>query len=246
MPSMSSDAFPEGPLVAFPLRSEWEATQPVQVSTYPAPRVSSRDGEPGALPSAIEKQAQFARKAGWGVIAQRSAGNFPHGSTGRPTALKDVIGLRFGGHLLTARRAYMTYESPAGTSAWKPRSIMIWGPDLTPYAHCSIADLRAYLAEESFKGRASLEMWVRGLEKVRLESEAVQKRRATVRRQIVKAADDGRFKAGQAEDRKTFWELEDEWKARVAKLQEDVFTSEEVALMIDPDRRRRSSREGLS
>jgi len=236
----------EPPLVCFPLKIDWEATQPRQASTYPAPVRTSRDPGPVDLPSAVQKLAQSASKAGWQVIAQRSTGNVPHGSTGRPTGLKELVALRFGGNLHTARQAYVVYESPAGRSAWKPRSIMIWGPDLTPYAHCSIENLRTFLAEKYMLTEPYLMDWVFDLERARLRSEAVQKRRMTVRRQIVKIADEGRFKASTAEDRQTFRALEDEWKLRVADLQDGVFTSEEVAVMIDPSRRRRASREGLS
>jgi hypothetical protein len=154
--------------------------------------------------------------------------------------------LRFGAHPGTDRRAYVVYESPVGRPAWKPRSIMIWGADFPPYAHCSMADLKLYLAEMALGGAGALKLWVKGLEKARLESEAMQKRRVTVRRQIIKIADDGRLKAGLTEDRAAYRVLEDEWKARVAELQDGVITTEEVAVMIDPNRRRVSSRQGMS
>jgi hypothetical protein len=234
----------EAPLVAFPLRSEWDALQGAQREPYPAPVRTSRQGVPlpQELPSAVEKLASFAREQRWEVIAQSSMGNVPHGSTGRPTALKRLAALRFGRHP-SGRGAYVVYEAPAKTESWKPRSIMIWGPDLAPYAHCSMADLKAYLMHYARQDEAQLKRWVTGLEKARQASEAHQKRRMTVRRQILKVADDGRFRAGQAEDRKEYDLLEREWREKVADLQDGVFSSEEVAAMLE--RRRGTYREAL-
>jgi hypothetical protein len=232
----------EAPLVAFPIRSEWEALQGAQREPYPAPEVSSRDGHEVKLPSAVEKLAQFARTARWEVIAQSSMGNVPHGSTGRPTALKRLAALRFGGHP-SGRQAYVVYEAPARTESWKPRSIMIWGPDLPPYAHCSMNDLKTFLSGQETLTSERLRKWVAELEKARQASEAHQKRRMTVRRQILKVADDGRFRAGQAEDRKEYDLLEREWRGKVADLQDGVFSSEEVAAMLE--RRRGTYLEAL-
>jgi hypothetical protein len=198
---------------------------------YPAPQRSSREAGEVELPSAVEKLAQFARERRWEVIAQSSMGNVPHGSTGRPTALKRLAALRFGNHP-SGRRAYAVYEAPAVREDWKPRSIMIWGPDLAPYAHLSMNDFRVYLGQTASLSEAQLKNWVAVLEKERQASEAHQKKRMTVRRQILKVADEGRFKAGQAEDRKVFAELDAEWRSKVADLQDGVFTSEEVAAML--------------
>jgi hypothetical protein len=120
---------------------------------------------------------------------------------------------------------------------------MIWGPDLPPYAHCSMADLRAYLAEKVYETETALRAWVADLEKGRQAGEAHQKRRMTVRRQILKVADEGRFRAGQAETRQEFAVLDAQWREKVADLQDGVFTSEEVAVMLG--RRRGTYKEAL-
>lgn len=222
----------------------WSPAPPL--AEYPAPAYTSRDSQAVELPSAAAKLAQVAREASWEVRAQSSMGSIPHARTGRPTAEKKLIALRFGAHPMTERRAYVIYESPASRSAWKPRSIMIWGPDLTPYAHCGMVELRAYLAEKCLSEASELRTWVRRLERERRAAEAFQKRRATVRSQIRKVADEGRFRAAQQEDRAEWFKIDAEWRAKIADLQDGVFTSDEVAEMIDPDRRRRTSREGLS
>ncbi len=232
----------EPPLVCFPFRSEWEATQPIKIDSYPAPAYTSRDEHEAKLPSAIRKLAELARALGWGVIAQSSMGNVPHARTGRPTALKRLAALRFGAHP-SGRRAYVVYEAPERTDTWKPRSIMIWGPDLAPYAHCSSNELRYYLADMANWPEPYLMNWVFDLEKARQASEAFKKRRDTVRRQIVKTANDGMLEAGRAEDRQEYARIEREWREKVADLQDGVFTSEEVVVMLE--RRRRTYRGAL-
>ncbi len=234
-------ADPEPALACFPLKSEWEALQGAQAEAYPAPNFTSRDDVAIKFPSAVEKLAQFARGQGWRVIAQSSMGNVPHGSTGRPTALKRLAALRFGDHR-SGRRAYVVYEAPAITESWKPRSVMIWGPDLPPYAHLGSVDLKLYLAEKAELPTAELLAWVAGLEKARQASEALQKRRTAVRRQIVKVADEGRFQAARAETRQEWSEADAAWRSKVADLQDGYFTSAEVETMIN---RARAHREAL-
>lgn len=235
------------PLVCYPLKVEWLSTQPDQdQESYPAPERSSRDGEAGKAPSAAEKLSSFAAEAGWGVRGQSSMGNTPHGRTGRPTALKELYALRFGAHPRTDRRAYVVYETPAGRSLWKPRSIMIWGPDLPPYAHCGMEELKLYLTEAPAAPKSGLSLWVRILESDRRQSEAFKKRRDTVRKQIRKVADEGRFLAAQQEDRAEWFKIDSEWRSKVKDLQDGVFTSDEVEAIIDPARKRSAGREGLS
>lgn len=236
----------EPPLVCFPLRGEWEALRGSERAAYPAPERTSRDGAPADIPSAVGKLAQFAREASWEVRVQESVGNVPHGSTGRPTGLKRLIALRFGAHPMTDRQAYVVYETTVNKVAWKPRSIMIWGPDLNPYAHCGMNELRTYLRDLTWHDTRQINAWVAAIEKARREVEAFQKRRTAARAQIRKVADDGRFRAGQAETRQEYAELDAAWRSKVADLQDGLFTSEEVAQMIDPDRRRAPSRQGMS
>jgi len=233
----------EPPLACFPLKSEWKATQPIKINEYPAPEYTSRDSHDVKLPSAVQKLAQFAREQRWGVIAQSSMGSVPHARTGRPSALKRLVALRFGDRVGSDRRAYVVYESPAAREDWKPRSIMIWGPDLPPYAHLGSADLRLYLAKKVHLPESHLKRWVAEIEKQRQASEAHQKRRMTVRRQIVKTANDGMQEAGRAEDRQEYARIDREWRSKVADLQDGVFTSEEVVTMLQ--RRGGTYREAL-
>lgn len=239
-------ADPEPDLVAFPLKCEWEAARGVVEEPYPDPVFTSRDRTAVILPSALTKLAEFAAGAGWGVIPQASMGRAPHGSTGRPTALKRFIALRIGGHLLTTAGAYIVYESPEKSEAWKINSCMAWAPGLSPYPHLSAVQFRTFLAEVALMPLAWMSTWVADIEQARQESAALVKRRATVRAQIRKVADQGRYLAATQDARADFDRVDAEWRSKIADLQDGVFTSEEVAVMIDPSRKRAAGKEGMS
>lgn len=133
---------------------------------FPVPEISSRSAQALTfpMPRAVTSLAEFARGHDWEVIAQYSRGCFPHGTTGNPGSVKDVIGLRFGYHPLTARRAYAVYArtaQPAGPWQWD--NTMIWGTDCTPFPHCSVTDLRWYLEHAPDLSARELAEWKREL-----------------------------------------------------------------------------------
>lgn len=227
-------------LTCFPLRSDWERTQPAKREEYPAPLVTSKEPFPGlpSWPTAALKLAESAREASWKVIRGYSRGCFPHARTGHPGGLKEVVSLRFGRHPMTDRQAYAVYSrgmTPAGRAqgAWTWSSIMIWGPDLPPYAGCGITELKQYLSAVD-QSAAVLAFWVRGLKDAAAVTEAARKRRASTRAQIVKRAQEGRFEAARQENRVDWYQVDAAWRAKVADLADGVFTSEEVARMIEP------------
>jgi hypothetical protein len=140
----------ETPLNCFPMRMEWEATLPFLIAEpFPAPLIESRSSSSRTMtnlcPSSVMKLAEFAREYSWEVRTQFSQGCIPHATTGRPSALKDLIGLRFGAHPMTQRQAYAVYSRNASGGAWTWSSIMIWGPDLPPFAGCGITELKEFL-----------------------------------------------------------------------------------------------------
>lgn len=239
-------AAPEPDLVAFPLKCEWEAARGVVEEPYPASACTSRDNRPVILPSALAKLAEFAAGAGWGVIPQASMGRAPHGATGRPTALKRFIVLRIGGHLLTTAGAYVVYESPERSEEWKINSCMVWAPGMSPYPHLSAVQFKAFLADVALMPLAWMSNWTRDIEMARQGRAALVKRRAKVRAKIRKVADQGRFLAATQDARADFDRVDAEWRSKVADLQDGVFTSEEVAVMIDPSRKRAAGKEGMS
>lgn len=103
---------------------------------HPAPEVSSREGRvPAAWPGPVFKLAQEAREWGWEVSQQWSRGHGVHGSTGRPTALKDRYALRFGLHPLTDARAYAVHAG----GAWESCRLS------DPMVGLSVTELRHWL-----------------------------------------------------------------------------------------------------
>ena len=150
---------------------------------FPAPTRSSLRAWPQArlTPGPVLKLAEFAREYSWEVRTQYSQGHFPHGTTGRPGALKDVIGVRFGAHPVTDRQAYAIYARnvPSGTWAWV--SFMVWGPDLPPAKLHDLAALKAYLLMAPDSRADALADWTRDLRSIEENRKSLAKRTAAAR-----------------------------------------------------------------
>lgn len=172
----------ETPLHCFPMRMEWEATLPILAAeAFPAPLHHSRESFPAHMgaklfPAPVLKLATFAREYSWEVRTQYSQGCMPHAITGRPGALKALIGLRFGAHPMTDRQAYAVYSRPVSGGAWTWASVAIWGPDLPPYLGCGITELKEYLSEPDIPVIPLL-AWVAMIKKGRAEHAAEVKAR---------------------------------------------------------------------
>lgn len=174
----AAESNPDPPLHSFPLKIEWEQTLPVLTEEpFPLPVRTSRDADWMDIqaPAPVLALAEFARRHSWEVRTQYSRGSFPHAVTGRPGALKDGIGLRFGAHPMTRRQAYAVYTrtvKPQG--AWTWTSVMIWGPDLPPFGGCGITELKTYLQAPD---EVDLE-WIADIRAVRAAQERAAKERA--------------------------------------------------------------------
>jgi hypothetical protein len=110
---------------------------------YPAPAVSSRDGEapPFDMPGAVLKLAEKAREAGWEVQVTYARGNPAHGTTGRPTGVAHTLAVRCGGHI-TGRRAVAVYKRGENGKTWTADSVWMWGPNLV---HCGAGGITALM-----------------------------------------------------------------------------------------------------
>lgn len=95
-------------------------TPPADVS-YPAPEVSSRDGLMIDWPEAFASLARFAQAHGWQVREQYARGRRPHGTTGRPGAVRDSLALRM---MRGRRSAVAVYVH--GTSSWQWETMYVW------------------------------------------------------------------------------------------------------------------------
>jgi hypothetical protein len=143
---------------------------------YPAPVVSSRQESAFLAPAPVLKLAEFAREAGWDVRTQYAQGYPPHGSTGRPGALRDSIAVIFGNHPLTDRQAYACYEKTASGSAWSWSGIMIRGSDLPPFSGCGVEELKHFLATPGMFAH-DLRGWVAQIARRRAAQAAAAKAR---------------------------------------------------------------------
>lgn len=149
---------------------------------FPEPQVTSRDIQPMAVaPAPVMKLAEFAREHSWEVRTQYSQGNFPHSITGRPGALKDVIGVRFGAHPVTDRQAYAIYARNASGGTWSWESFMVWGPDLPPAKLYLLAELQAYLMMAPDSDAEALKTAIGDFKIIYENGKALAKQRAKAR-----------------------------------------------------------------
>jgi hypothetical protein len=136
-------------LVCFPMRIEWEKTLPkIAPDDYPEPVHTSRDDWTIPLPTSVMRLASFAREAGWEVRTQFSQGCTPHGATGRPGPLRDLIGVTFGRHPMTDLMAVAVYARPAGGKTWSWQSMVIAGAGRRR-REVNMVTLKDYLANPS-------------------------------------------------------------------------------------------------
>lgn len=83
----AAESHPDPPLVAFPLRVDWEIATGWKppVAPYPAPTLTSRMPPVDAAPAPLESLRAYAAAAGWRVgIPRQSIGHEPHATHGRP------------------------------------------------------------------------------------------------------------------------------------------------------------------
>lgn len=155
--------------------------------TFPMPIVSSRSAQALTfpMPASVMKLAQLAREHSWEVITQYSQGRMPHTITGKPGALKDAIGVRFGQHPMTDRRAWAVYSRTASGGVWVWSSVCIYGPRLSPYMGCNVTELQAYLMMPDSSDEAIL-TYVEDLKYIKANAEELAKRRAQARSRVQK------------------------------------------------------------
>jgi len=95
-----------------------------EVEPYPAPEVSSRAGVQGPAKDAVKAARLLAQAHGWDTLVTYSRGCLPHGTTGAPGPVRDVLMLRL--HR-GAERAYASYVS--GAKSWSWDSMASWRTD---------------------------------------------------------------------------------------------------------------------
>lgn len=146
-PVSDRDLYPalSGPPAPLP-QGPWETTYGPEpkpkaagdAGPYPAPEWTSRDDASAPDVPTVRALADRARAAGWFVDVASSRGSVPHGSTGRPTAVKTLWSVRM--RHTNGVAAYAVRSGPA----WS--SVMIWGSAITWFPYASITDLSEFIA----------------------------------------------------------------------------------------------------
>jgi hypothetical protein len=118
----AAESNPDPPLACFPIRSEWEKTQPaVLPDSFPIPAVTSDDPVPDVIPGPVSRLVVLAESKGWTVLVTYSKGHEPHAKLGTPSAKPKVKwALRM---VKGARRAVAVRTDDAWSSFWD------WAPD---------------------------------------------------------------------------------------------------------------------
>lgn len=119
-------------------------------SQHPRPEVAGRwcgladVGLPLSEP--VLRLAEVAREGSWEVRVSYARGNGVHGSTGRPTAVRESVAVAFGRHPLTDAQAVAVYSRPESKGTWSWGSVWLRGPALGHFGLCSLAELKEWLA----------------------------------------------------------------------------------------------------
>ena len=92
----------------------------VPPAEYPAPEVTSREGVQGPTKRAVESLQKAAEAHGWTVAVTYSRGCFPHATTGRSGAVKNVLAVRM---CRIGRQAVAVYS---GGPTWSWGTLAAW------------------------------------------------------------------------------------------------------------------------
>jgi len=132
--------------IADHLRAQREALEVAARPQYPAPEHTSRDPWPldFVAPKATVSLRLLAERAGWNVAMTYARGCPPHGTTGRPTALRHSVAVRLV-HPETRRAGYAVYVSPVASVSWTWDTVALWGADATLFPHASVTDAKEWI-----------------------------------------------------------------------------------------------------
>ena len=181
---------------------------------FPEPQRTSREAGGFFTPTAVLSLQQYAIEHGWEVRTQYSVGNVPHATTGKPGELRELVGIRFGRHPMTERMAYAVYSRRKDYGGWSWGSVMVWGPDLPPFAGCGVTELKAYLQAPGIDTEA-IRAWVDDLKAIKQNGDGLRKMRTRMRTEVKNLTNAG------------------ESLADVVKHAEGVFTRDEVVKILE-------------
>lgn len=122
--------------MARPERAEPRAA--VGTAAYPRPEWTSRDAMGVPAAGSVLSLVTDAERVGWRVAIQSSRGCVPDGTTGKPTKLRTLHGIRL------AHSSGVAAYAVRDESTW--RSVVIWGARIDLFVLASITDLREFVA----------------------------------------------------------------------------------------------------
>jgi hypothetical protein len=105
-------------------RTPAPVAQAVVAKPYPRPEITSRDGVQGPQKDAVDDLVAMARAHGWTAVVTYSRGCLPHGTTGKPSAVKDTLAVRM---VRGLERAVAMYVSG---SSWSWDTFILWRQDV--------------------------------------------------------------------------------------------------------------------
>lgn len=133
------------PLNSFPMRIDWEATQPVaELVSYPDPIVSSRDAIVPYVIAPVASLRKYAEDRGWTVLLQYAHGYVPLGVQAKPSPQsRESFALRMRHGRQYAVALYMAGASR--TSPWSWDMLYVWQAGQFPAQAESLDAFKAVL-----------------------------------------------------------------------------------------------------
>jgi hypothetical protein len=118
----AAEAHPDPPLMAFPLRSEWDVLHPAGRELWPEPEMVNRPVAAERRKTALAELDQLATQHGWRVHATEAKGAWP--SVGqKPSVQRWSVRL---GMSRGQERAVAVYVEDATGKTWKWDTLQVW------------------------------------------------------------------------------------------------------------------------
>jgi len=159
------------PVVGYPRSSQRREELGAKLE-HPAPELPGHwcESREHAIPKVVEKLVVAAKGGGWEVRVSHSRGTGMHGTTGKPTSIREIWQLGFGRHPERGEQACAAYSVPGG---WG--SMWIWGKRRTFWSVPTLADLGEWLAGVGVDWYAGVEQRVAEVAEAKEEHAAAVK-----------------------------------------------------------------------
>lgn len=124
-----------------------------EMTAFPEPEVTSRDGVPGPVKRAVTAMEDYAAFYGWRTCTTYARGHVPHGSTGKPGPdSRDSLAVRM---QCGDRRAVAVYVG--ADTAWSWATLYVWRLGEFPIKYASVTAFKVALVGERVLVQESLQ-----------------------------------------------------------------------------------------